>query len=81
MEAHSLTKLRSWKEWQQSEDGARLFPGPYSLLWFIRQNEEKLVQSGAMVKMRNQWHFVFPAFEEAILEILWQKTNRGRDGT
>lgn len=73
MQSQSFADLRNWKEWQKSEEGLRLFPTHHSLLWFIRQHEAELIESGAMVKMRNQWHFVMPDFEKAILDIARQK--------
>ena len=76
MESPIFADLRNWREWQKSEEGLRLFPTHYSLLWFIRQHEAKLIESGAMVKMRNQWHFVMPAFEKTVLGIVRNQTTR-----
>lgn len=78
MQSPSLAGLRNWKEWQQSDEGLRLFPTHYSLLWFIRQHEAELIESGAMLKMRNQWHFVMPIFEQTVLEILRHHTPRAQ---
>lgn len=74
METQSINALMHWRKWQQTEGGTRLFPTIHSLAWFIRRNEKQLVASGGLIKMRNQWHLIQPAFECALIEILRIKT-------
>lgn len=67
--------LINWKDFQQTEDGTRIFPTEASIRWFIRVNESALVQRKAILKIRGQWYLARPAFDDVFFEIAANKTN------
>lgn len=76
MEQHepkTLSNVENWRDFQQSPDGKRLFPGLESLRWFIRENSNELVQAGALIKIRGQWHVVRPEFDAAVIDTMRRK--------
>ena len=68
--------VMSWQDWLQTESGKGLFPSLESLRWFVRKNEKRLVESGAMVMLRNKWHFVTPEIDHVLLSIIRESTSR-----
>ena len=48
---------------------AALFPTDESLRWTLRQHRERLVRSGALVRLRGAWHAVEPAFSAEVVAI------------
>ena len=70
---NSLSAVENWREFHKSTDGKRLFPGLESLRWFIRENRDSLIQAGALVKIRGQWHLVRPEFDDAVIRTLREK--------
>ncbi len=73
-QAHkTLSAVENWRDFQQTADGKRLFPGLESLRWFIRENRDQLVQAGALIKIRGQWHVVRPEFDAAVVDTLRKK--------
>ena len=69
----SLDRLQNWREFQQSNEGKRLFPCLGSLSWFLRQHRQELMRSGGLVKIRGQWHVVRPEFDDAVINVLQAK--------
>lgn len=69
----TLSAVENWRDFQQTPDGKRLFPGLESLRWFIRENRDHLIQAGALLKIRGQWHLVRPEFDEAVIRTLRDK--------
>jgi len=77
-QAHkTLGAVENWRDFQQTADGKRLFPGLESLRWFIRENRDQLVQAGALIKIRGQWHVVRPEFDAAVVDTLRKKAIAG----
>ncbi len=77
-QAHkTLSAVENWRDFQQTADGKRLFPGLESLRWFIRENRDQLVQAGALIKIRGQWHVVRPEFDAAVVDTLRKKAIAG----
>jgi neutral trehalase len=74
MSPQTLTTLTNWREWQKTEEGSRLFPTVHSFAWFIRRHEKPLVESGALIKMRNQWHLIPTEFYSAVIDLLRRNT-------
>ena len=68
-----LGDIMSWREWYSQPGADRLFPSLESLRWFINQNKVELIERGAMVRLRGQWHFVEPNAKQAMLELLRAK--------
>ncbi len=74
MEAQkTLSAVENWRDFQQTPDGKRLFPGLESLRWFIRENRDRLIQAGALLKIRGQWHLVRPEFDDAVIRTMREK--------
>lgn len=69
----SLACLQSWREFQKSDDGKRLFPSLGSLEWFLRQHRHELMGLGVILKIRGQWHVVRPEFDKAMIKLLQSK--------
>ncbi|MFO0433162.1 MAG: hypothetical protein ACK50G_01595 [bacterium] len=57
-------KGQSWRE-----QNANLFPSDTSLRWFTRQHGRRLVEQGALVKLRDTWLACEPAMSDAVLAI------------
>lgn len=77
MEKSKLECAMPWREWLETPAGHKTFPTKHGMAWFMRQNERQLVESGSLIKIRNQWHVVEPDFSEAVFEILqWNTLNR-----
>lgn len=77
-QAHkTLSAVENWRDFQQTADGKRLFPSLESLRWFIRENRDQLVQAGALIKIRGQWHVVRPEFDAAVVDTLRKKAISG----
>lgn len=70
----NFENLIDWREWQKSPAGTRVFPTRFSMGWFMRNNEKRLVETGAMLKNRNVWHVVEPTFSNTVFEILRDQT-------
>lgn len=70
----TLDNLVDWREWQKTPAGMRVFPTRFSMSWFMRNHEKQLVESGALVKLRNVWHCVEPDFSNCVIEIIRNKT-------
>lgn len=68
-----LGDIISWRDWHSRPGADRLFPSLPSLRWFIDQNKRLLINRGALVILRGQWHFVEPQAKETILELLKAK--------
>ena len=68
-----LGDIQSWREWYSQPGADRLFPSLESLRWFINQNKTHLIESGAMVRLRGQWHFIEPQFKEVLMGIMRAK--------
>lgn len=66
----SLAALQSWREFHETPDGQRLFPGLESLRWFLREHRESLIQARVLCKVRGQWHVIRPDFDQAVINIL-----------
>jgi hypothetical protein len=69
----TLSAVENWRDFQQTADGKRLFPGLESLRWFIREHRDSLIHAGAILKIRGQWHLVRPEFDEAVIRTLREK--------
>jgi hypothetical protein len=61
-----LSRVQHWKAFLEESP---LFDKEDAVRWFIRRNQRVLVDAGAIIKLRNQWHFVRPAFDEAFIQI------------
>jgi hypothetical protein len=61
-----LDRVVHWKKFKESND---LFDTDNAVSWFIRKNQRVLVDAGALIKVRNQWHFVRPEFDQVFLDI------------
>ena len=68
-----LGEIISWREWHSRPGADRLFPSLPSLRWFIDQNKRLLIERGALVLLRGQWHFVEPKAKETMLELMRAK--------
>lgn len=68
-----LGDIMSWREWYSRPGADRLFPSLESLRWFINQNKVELIERGAMVRLRGQWHFVEPNAKQAMLALFREK--------
>lgn len=66
----SLSALQSWRDFHETEDGKRLFPGLESLRWFLREHRDSLIQARVLLKVRGQWHVIRPDFDRAVIRIL-----------
>lgn len=71
-----LESLVYWRDWHKREDAQRLFPSIHSLEWFMRNNEAALIASGAMVLLRQRWHFVTPDIDAVMLAIVRKATDK-----
>ena len=69
----SLSALQSWRDFHETEDGKRLFPGLESLRWFLREHRDSLIQARVMLKVRGQWHVIRPDFDRAVIRILQEQ--------
>ncbi len=66
-----LSNVQHWKKFLAESE---LFNNEDSIRWFIRRNEIALVEAGAAIKIRNQWHFVRPVFDELVIRICQGQT-------
>jgi hypothetical protein len=66
MENLPLDKVQHWKKFLAETD---LFEKEDAVRWFIRRNQRELVESGAIIKVRDQWHMVRPKFDEVFIQI------------
>lgn len=73
---HEPFTVMRWQDWLQTDSGKGMFPSLESLRWFVRKNEQRLVASGAMIMLRNKWHFVTPEINHVLLEIIRDSTSR-----
>lgn len=73
MDNKTLKNLINWKDFQKSPEGEALFPTEASARWFIRVNEQNLIEQGAIVKLRGQWFLVRPEFDQAVISIAAEK--------
>jgi hypothetical protein len=69
-----LTTIRSWQR-QHAADGGELFPTFASLEWFVRQNRDELVRSGALIPQRgSRGSLVTPKFDRVVLQLLCHRS-------
>ncbi len=62
----SLSNVQHWKKFLAESD---IFDTEDAVRWFVRRNEIALVEAGAIIKIRNQWFFVRPLFDEVFIGI------------
>ena len=66
--------LESFKDFQDSPEGQRLFKNKYSGDWFIRTHSQELIEAGVLVKLLGKFHIVQPDFVPTLIGILQSKT-------
>lgn len=66
--------LESFKDFQNSPEGHRLFKNKYSGDWFIRTHSQELIEAGVLVKLLGKFHVVQPDFVPTLIRILQSKT-------
>lgn len=69
----SLSSVENWRDFLNTPDGKRLFPSLESLRWFIREHRDTLIEAGAIIKIRGQWHLVRPEFDDSVIRALRAK--------
>lgn len=73
---HALTSLVYWRDWQKCDQAQKLFPSEESLYWFIRSNKQHLIDSGAVVVLRQRLHINPDEFERVGFEVLHAASKR-----
>jgi hypothetical protein len=67
---YPLDKVQHWKSFLEESP---LFDKEDAVRWFIRRNQRVLVDSGAIIRVRDQWHFVRPKFDEVFIQICQER--------
>jgi hypothetical protein len=62
--------------WLSQPGADKHFPSQASLRWFFRQNAQRLVEAGALLRIRGCWHAVEPVFTKTLLEIYRSEAHR-----
>lgn len=73
---HALTSLIYWRDWQKCDAAQKLFPSEESLYWFIRSNKQHLIDTGAVVVLRQRLHINPSEFERVGFEVLHTASKR-----
>ena len=62
-----LAQVMSLDEYRAQRQ--RHFPSAGALEWYCRVNKPALVDAGALLKLRGQWHVHAERFDQAVLDI------------